>query len=857
MGRLKIKRKPGPYMTQDHALFRSSLISNVHYDLDMSLDEKKPYFSGRVDIHFFLKDGTYPLTVDFDNGKVLRLFVNDEEILKPTYNNFYIEIPSKPLVYRHNIISIQFQRDYSKTGNGLYRFQDPEDQKVYVYSDFEPFEANHMFPCFDQPDLKATYSLYVDAPEEWHVISSTTEKSVTKSSKNKKLWKFPKSEKFSTYIFSLHAGPYKMWKDEAGKIPLRLFARHSMSNYVPVQDWFKLTQQGFEFFQKYFDYPYPFHKYDQIICPDYNMGAMENVAAVTFNEAYLSRGELTYQQRESLAETLLHEMAHMWFGNLVTMKWWDDLWLNESFATYISFLCAGEGTEFKHAWKDFYARIKEWAYLEDQWVTTHPIVTNASDTQQAFANFDGITYGKGASVLKQLAFYLGPTKFRNGLRAYFKKYAFKNTMMRDFISSLAKASGKDLKRWTKKWLKKASLNTIEVKYSTNRKGKISSFELIQSAPQKYRTLRTHKTQIGLYDLKKGSVVLRKALPLTYNKKRTVISALKGQKQPLMIYPNYGDCDFIKIKLDKTTVHNAKNHLSKIEDVQTRMMFWQSLWEMVRDALFSPQEFLDLVLLNLGKEKDIKIATKVSQKISSCYHYLPKKEEERNIYREKIEHFLWENLEKAEDGSDFQKLWLDRFCASAKTLTSQEKLEHLLEGALKLKNYEIDQDRRWGLITQLHKENWKNAEELRKKEELKDPSERGKQSVLGAKASLPLLSNKKKYFERLLNQNSNLKLAEEKVIMEHLFRGEAIEETHLQCADDIFKNIVPLSHNKSNEFMQSYTLNLTPTYGTKETIQKLKTFISKNKKNLLPIVKKILLIKLQEDERTFNIRHIKC
>ncbi len=288
-----------------------------------------------------------------------------------------------------------------------------------------------LFPCFDQPDLKAVYSLKADAPADWRVISTAGEEK-TEVSGARKTWTFAKTQKLSTYVFSVHAGPYHVWTSSAGAIPLRLFARESLAKYVPAGEWLELTRQGLDFYGAYFDLPYPFKKYDQILVPDFNEGAMENVGAVTFGERYVSRSTQTLEEREETADTILHEMAHMWFGDLVTMKWWNGLWLNESFATYMSALAQSRATRYTRSWQSFFAAEKQWAYETDQRATTHPIEGDVADTGHAFADFDGITYGKGASVLKQLAYLLGEEKFRDGVRLYLKEHAYGNAEEKDF-----------------------------------------------------------------------------------------------------------------------------------------------------------------------------------------------------------------------------------------------------------------------------------------------------------------------------------------------------------------------------------------------------------------------------------------
>ena len=846
-----IQRKKVQGISQEYAQVRAQLISDVRYHLNLSIDGKKNFYEGSSTVYFTLTQQA-DLTLDFSNGKVKALEINGQKIKKTPYNNLFISLSEKYLKKGENEVKVTYSHPYSKNGVGFYRFVDPQDKHVYTYTHFEPYDANQLFPCFDQPDLKAHYTLQVEAPSTWVVVSSAREKKVKKTSHKSKLWQFPETALFSTYLFSLHAGPYKIWNSKAGSIPIRLMARKSLAQYAPIKEWFVITQQGLQFFGKYFNYPYPFKKYDQLLVPDFNMGAMENVAAVTFSERLISRGKMTYKERERLAEVILHEMAHMWFGDLVTMQWWNDLWLNESFATYISYVCMVSATEFKSSWESFYTDIKQWAYWEDQLVTTHPIVAEVPDTQQAFANFDGITYGKGASVLKQLHYYVGLNQFRDGLRHYFKKYAFKNTEMVDFINSLARASNLNLKSWTKSWLNTESLNTVEAIVSYE-DGKIKKFELQQTHDEKYPYFRPHKTEMGLYDLVGDQIKLRKSLPLTYQKHVTEVAELEHEAQPALIYPNHGDYDFVKIKLDDETLKTAQNHLSHIEDSFVRAMFWQSLWDMVRDAEIPPAQYLDLLMENLKNEKEINIATTVTRKIRQALNYLPEGTGAREKYKGDVEFYLWNVLERAQPKTDFQKLWFDNYVKAAYSENGLNTLHEILLRKKIIPGLDIDQDRRWGIIIQLHRYNWNQCTVFKKQELKKDPSENGQQMAISAEVIMPAPSVKKKWFDKITHPNGSLSLMRLKHAMSHLFPSEQkkLQEDFVQ---PYFKSLPTLIKKADNEFLSAYTETLTPSFGTETSVKTLNDFISKNKK-LPPIVKKHLLIAHQEDERTLKIRQL--
>jgi aminopeptidase N len=850
-----MKRKPEKALTKTYAELRSGIVHDVHYDLSFSLDGASHDFSGSAKIEFQLSRNNRvspagALTVDFREGSILKVSANGDDIA-PNYNGFFLTVPKNKLKVGTNLISIDFKHPYSKSGSGLYRFKDQEDQRTYIYSDFEPNDASLVFPCFDQPDIKATYTVSAEVPESWVVISSTREEDVKSTGNGKRIWHFPKSALFSAYIFSLHAGDYKVWEDKTFKIPLRLFARRAFAKYVDVKEWFLITKQGFKFYEDYFNYPYPFKKYDQLIVPDFNSGAMENVAAVTFAERLIPRGESTRRQKKSRAEVILHEMAHMWFGNLVTMKWWDDLWLNESFATYMAYVAMHEATEFKEAWRSFFEEEKGWAYWEDQLVTTHPIVAKVSDTEQAFVNFDGITYGKGAAVLKQLSFYLGEKNFRDGVRSYFKKYGYKNTRMKDFIGALAAQANVTLSRWTEEWLKKAGLNTIAVRYECQN-GKTARFELDQMYDYRDCGLREHKTELALYDLKREGIVLGRREPYLYSQKATPIAALNDQPCPLMIYPNHGDYDYVKVKLDPQTLSALENHLSRIQDSFSRQLFWQSLWDMVRDATLSLPDYFKLLFIHLENEDDIQIATMVALRLKSAIYYFPETPAKKEMVQ-KLELFIWNKLKSARAAAgtaDFQKLWFDVYVGISDSKEALENLSKMLSGKIVFKGFELDQYRRWGVIVQLHRKGLKDAEFLRKKELEKDSSEDGEKMSIAAVASQPDGGIKREWFRKISDPKSDLSLARLRVAMTYLFPSDQ-DRFRDQFAEDFFENLSPLSKTKENAFLKSYSMSLVPAVCTQESIHRLKVFISKHK-NLPPAVMKQLRVAHQEDERCFKM-----
>lgn len=845
----------------EEAKKRAAQVSFVGYELFIHLDETSPEFSGKVGIDVELKNKDRALRIDFAGGSIGELSVNGKSVSKPDYDGLALYIPRSMLETGKNKIQISYKHPYSKTGVGLYRFKDPEDGRVYVYSDFEPFDANQMFPCLDQPDLKATYALRVSAPKEWQVISTSSEEKIEVED-TKSVWHFRRTPQLSTYIFSLHAGPYHVWKSSQGETALRLFARKSIAKYVDSKEWFDVTKKGLRFFGKYFDYSYPFQKYDQIIVPDFNSGAMENVAAVTFSERFIHRSTPTQDEREDLANVILHEMAHMWFGDLVTMRWWNGLWLNESFATYMASLALNEATSFKKAWHSFFSRMKQWAYWEDQLVTTHPIETAVSDTETAFTNFDGITYGKGASALKQLAYYIGEEKFRDGVRRYFRKHAYQNAELKDFIGALEEVSKINLSSWTNQWLNTSGLNTIQVEYECDGKAdsaKIKRFAILQTASTENPTLRMHRTRIGLYSTGRSSQIrFLDATVAAYQGEKTELSEMKGKLCPDLVFANEQDYDYVKLDLDPLSVATLKKGIQTVNDPFTRGILWDALWEMTRDGKLKIGEYADLVMRVAHKETDLKVLTSIlgtltgrSRSFGSVLHYLPDQTNPRaSELRAKIEDFFWKGLQSARSGSDIQKLWFDGYVRVAHRPEAVARLKKFLSGSQSLPGFKLDQDRRWDILVNLNAHSDPEAEKRTDEEKARDRSDKGLKMAISAEAIRPSVEVKEKWFAKISDPKSQYSLADLRQAMGALFPREQIE-FRARFGKAFFMKLVELSKSRDSVYLRSY-VSLVPALCTEQSAAEILQF-TKSNSGLPATVIKNLRIAAQEDQRCQRVR----
>jgi aminopeptidase N len=606
----------------------------------------------------------------------------------------------------HNTVTVVADFAYTNTGEGLHRFVDPVDGEVYLYSQFEVPDSRRVFAVFEQPDLKATFQFTVTAPAEWQVISNspTPVPVPVKGSDGAATWVFDATPRISSYITALIAGPYQAVHSEvtssSGRvIPLGLYARKSLFEYLDSDYLFDITRKGFAYYEEKFGYPYPFAKYDQLFVPEFNAGAMENAGAVTFLETYVFRSKVTDAIKERRVVTILHELAHMWFGDLVTMKWWNDLWLNESFAEWASTIATAEATEWTEAWTTFQAMEKSWAYKQDQLPSTHPIVATINDLEDVQVNFDGITYAKGASVLKQLVAWVGQDDFLAGVSHYFKKHAHSNTELRDLLVELEATSGRDLTSWSKLWLETAGVNTLRPEIVTDASGTVTEFAVLQSAHPDHPTLRPHRLAIGLYNLRGGRLVRDGRLELDVDGERTEVGELVGKKRPDLVLVNDDVLAYAKVRLDDDSLAIAIEHLSEIESPLARSLVWGSVWDATRDAEVAAGDYVRLVLGNIGTETEsTTIRTTLNQLVLSVNAYVAP--ERRTASGQEAADALWELASTAQPGSDAQFQFVKFFALLASTPAQLDKVAGLRDGSIALDDLTVDTDLGWELLTSL-------------------------------------------------------------------------------------------------------------------------------------------------------------
>ncbi|MGW2837913.1 aminopeptidase N [Streptomyces sp. NPDC001493] len=600
-----------------------------------------------------------------------------------------------------NVLVVDARCAYSRTGEGMHRFVDPEDGEVYLYTQYEPADARRVFANFEQPDLKAPYRFEVAAPEGWRVWSNGAEESHEDG-----VWRFAETKPISTYITAVVAGPYHYVTDHYSRtladgstleIPLGAMCRKGLARHFDADDVFLITKQGLDFFHDHFDYPYPFGKYDQAFVPEYNLGAMENPGLVTFSEEYIYRGKVTTASYERRANVILHEMAHMWFGDLVTMSWWDDLWLKESFADFMGSFSMVEATRFTSGWITFANNRKAWAYRADQLPSTHPITADIRDLEDAKLNFDGITYAKGASVLKQLVAYVGRDAFLEGARRYFKQHAYGNTRLGDLLSVLADTSGRDMTAWSRAWLQTAGVNSLTPVVSYDSEGRIAELAVVQEAAASHPELRPHRIAVGLYRHDGNGALTRYARVETdVAGARTVVAGLAGAEKPELVLVNDDDLTYCKVRFDERSLATLRDHLGAITDPLARALCWSALWNMTRDGLMPAREFIALVLAFAGRETDIGVLQMLHNWAHSALtHYAAP------AWREEGGRLLAEGalreLRLAVPGGQDQLTWARFFASTASSDEDFRLLGELLDGSATIDGLDVDQELRWAFL----------------------------------------------------------------------------------------------------------------------------------------------------------------
>ncbi|MGA5464788.1 aminopeptidase N [Mycobacterium sp. NPDC050041] len=720
----------------------------------------------------------------------------------------------------HNVVVVDADCRYSNTGEGLHRFVDPVDGEVYLYSQFETADAKRMFACFDQPDLKATFDVTVTAPAHWEVVSNGALEA-TRDDGASKTHSYVTTPRMSTYLVALIAGPYARWddlyRDEHGEIPLGLFCRRSLGEFMDAERLFTQTKQGFGFYHRNFGVPYAFGKYDQLFVPEFNAGAMENAGAVTFLEDYVFRSKVTRASYERRCETVLHEMAHMWFGDLVTMQWWDDLWLNESFATFASVLCQAEATEFTEAWTTFANVEKSWAYRQDQLPSTHPVAADIPDLHAVEVNFDGITYAKGASVLKQLVAYVGLESFLAGLRDYFRDHAFGNATFGDLLGALEKSSGRDLSGWGRQWLKTTGLNTLRADFDLDADGRFTRFAIDQSgaAPGAGET-RVHRLAVGVYDDDEvtGKLVRVHREELDIEGPTTDVPALQGVSRGKLIVVNDDDLTYCSLRLDPDSLQTVLTRIADIGEPLPRTLAWSAAWEMTREAELKARDFVALVMSGLHAESEVGVAQRlVLQAQTALNSYADPAWASADGWPAFGDRLLDLARESA-PGSDHQLAFVNALCASVLSRNHVAVLATLLDNepaAVNLPGLVIDTDLRWRIVTALAASGDLDADGVETPfidaEAENDPTAAGRRNAAAAAAARPQTAVKDAAWQQVVEDDTLANITARAIIGGFVRPGQ--RELLAPFTQRYFDAISGVWERRSSEVAQTVVVGLYP------------------------------------------------
>ncbi|WP_458243783.1 aminopeptidase N [Streptomyces sp. MAI_2237] len=699
---------PGENLTRDEARERAALLSVDGYEVSLDLrsavggtDAEPRTFRSVTTIRFRCNEPGAATFADLIAPSVTSVSLNGKDLdAGEVFDGSRILLED---LAAENELIVDAQCAYSRTGEGMHRFVDPEDGEVYLYTQYEPADSRRVFANFEQPDLKAPFRFEVRAPEGWTVWSNGAGELADG------IWRFAETKPISTYITCVVAGPYHYVTDSYARtlpdgtrldIPLGAMCRKGLAPYFDADDVFLVTKQGLDFFHEHFDYPYPFGKYDQAFVPEYNLGAMENPGLVTFREEYIFRGKVTRSSYEARANVVLHEMAHMWFGDLVTMVWWDDLWLKESFADFMGTFANVGATRFEDAWITFANRRKAWAYRADQLPSTHPITADIRDLQDAKLNFDGITYAKGASVLKQLVAYVGQDAFLEGARRYFKRHAYGNTRLGDLLSVLGETSGRDMGAWARSWLQTAGVNSLTPQVLLDAEGRVDELAVVQEAAESHPELRPHRVAVGLYRRTSEGALERYArAEVDVDGARTVVSEPAGAEAPELVLVNDDDLTYCKTRFDETSLATLREHLGAMTDPLARALCWSALWNMTRDALLPAREFIGIVLRFSGRESDIGVLQMLHAWANSALvHYAAPAWRERGGLL--LAEGALRELRAAGPGSEQQLAWARFLATVASAPDDLRLLRGLLEGTEKIDGLEVDQELRWAFLEPL-------------------------------------------------------------------------------------------------------------------------------------------------------------
>jgi aminopeptidase N len=728
-------------ITRTETAERSRLLQVNDYDVALDLTRGGEVFGSVSVIRFRCAEPGASSYVDLIAKDVHEIVLNGVPVDPGAYSEGRIALAA---LAADNELRVVADCAYQSDGAGMQRSVDSADERVYAYTNFEPAEARKVFANFEQPDLKAVFTFHVTAPARWTVLSNQPAPEPEPAADGVSVWHFPPTPRISTYLTAVAAGDYRLVTDvhttPGGQvIPLGLACRASLATSLDAGNVFSITKQGFDFYERLFGTGYPFAKYDQVFVPDFAGGAMENVACVTISEQFLFRSKVTDLMYETRAMVILHEMAHMWFGDLVTMKWWDDLWLNESFAEFCAFLSTVEATRFTDAWTTFANLRKAVGYMQDKMPSTHPVAANVPTLTEAIANFDGISYAKGASVLKQLVAYVGRASFFDGIQHYLADHGWANATLADLLRALTASSGKSLADWSRVWLETAGPNTLRPEFEVGADGAFTSFAVLQEAPAEHPTLRPHHIAIGLYNRVGGALTRTRRVEVDVDGARTPVPDLVGAAQPDLVLLNDDDLGYALIRFDPRSLATLTDGIGEFTDSLARAVCWSAAVDMVGEAELSLPAFVRLLASGMGSEPSVSVLQSLHMLTARLVRSMADPawvgEGKQQLATAAVG-----LLRSAEPGSDHQLAWAQLLAWTATAPDQLDLLAGLLDGSDEVPGLAVDTELRWALLERLAATGRAGDAEIDAELE-RDATDAGRRHAAAARAAVPDAAHK--------------------------------------------------------------------------------------------------------------------
>ena len=736
---------PPDGIPRDLARQRAAQISDVRYQLGFTLTPHAPSVSGHEELRF--RAGfSGPVLLDFREGTAANLNVNGI-VVPAKIDNGHIELPANVIHAGENVVSLDFTAPVAPAGKAITRFEDKDDNTEYLYTLFVPMDAEMAFPCFDQPDLKGRFHLELTAPEDWTVISNSAAESQSPGGSGQRTTIFSETRPISTYLFAFAAGPFRKVHETPGLPGLYVRQSKFQKAQEEAPEVQQITAQGIDYLSKFFAQPFPFPKYDMVMIPGFAYGGMEHAGATFLREeSVLFRVVPTHSDHLNRDTLLLHELTHQWFGDLTTMRWFDDLWLKEGFAQYMAYQALASLKPDENIWKRFYQSIKPAAYGIDSTKGTTPIYQDIANLKDAKSAYGAIVYSKAPGVIKQLAFVLGEEHFRDGLRLYLKEHTYANAEWSDLVRALERVSGRSLQDWAASWIRRRGMPQVDAAWSCDAQDRIDHFSLTQRDVLGEGGTWPIAMQVGLHFNGRAPIHLRAELKAENSDLREAI----GNPCPQYVFLNDQDYAYGRFLLDERSRKAVVEELGEVSAVFERTLLWGSLWDSVREADLSPRDFVELALRLLPAETDESLAQNLISHVATALHrYVNPNVRAEMVPRAEA---LASSQMLHSPSQDLRIIWLRALRAIAESSTGRAQLKDLVSAKLVVPGVELRPLDRWTIVTALIALHDSDAETLLAAEQKRDTSGDGQKYAYMAQAARPESASKQRYFDDYLHES---------------------------------------------------------------------------------------------------------